>query len=92
MLPGMFWALWSYQIVYSIVVYGIWYIVCDIWYLAYSMGPQCSSIKGLMVSIGWSLGCLKGTCTWTPKVYKMMAFWALFGGFGLVSYILLGSR
>ena len=30
--------------------------------------------------------------TWTPKVCKIMAFWAIFGGFGLVFYILWGSR
>ena len=30
--------------------------------------------------------------TWTPKVCRIMAFWALFGGFGLLSYILLGFR
>ena len=33
--------------------------------------------------------------TWTPKVCKcfaVMAFWAISGGFGLLFYILLGSR
>ena len=30
--------------------------------------------------------------TWTPKVCNIMAFGAMFGGFGLFFYILLGSR
>ena len=30
--------------------------------------------------------------TWTPRVCRIMAFWAVFGGFGLLFYIHLGSR
>ena len=30
--------------------------------------------------------------TWTPKVCKIMAFWAIFNGFGPLFYILWGSR
>ena len=29
---------------------------------------------------------------WTPKVCKIMAFWAVFSGFGPLFYILWGSR
>ena len=32
------------------------------------------------------------TPTWTPKVCKIMAFWAIIKGLGLLFYILLGSR
>ena len=30
--------------------------------------------------------------TWTPKVCKLMAFWAIIKGLGLLFYILLGFR
>ena len=30
--------------------------------------------------------------TWTPKVCNIVAFWAVFGGFWLLFYILLESR
>ena len=30
--------------------------------------------------------------TWTPKVCKIMAFMAIIRGFGLLFYLLLGSR
>ena len=30
--------------------------------------------------------------TCTPKVCRIMAFWAAFGGVGLLFYLLLGSR
>ena len=32
------------------------------------------------------------TPTYTPKVFRIMAFWALFRGLGLLFYLLLGSR
>ena len=32
------------------------------------------------------------TCTWTPKVCKIMAFMAIFLGLGLLFYILWGFR
>ena len=30
--------------------------------------------------------------TWTPKVCRIIAFWSIFPGFGLLFYLLLGSR
>ena len=32
------------------------------------------------------------TGTWTPRVCKIMAFWAVFNAYGLLFYILWGSR
>ena len=36
--------------------------------------------------------CSKKMSTWIPNVYKTRAFWATFGGFGLLFCILLASR
>ena len=35
---------------------------------------------------------VQSPCSWTPKVCKIMGFEAMCNGFGLLSYILLGSR
>ena len=41
--------------------------------------PQCTSIKGLLVSIRWYLGVLKGSLrmlAWTPKACSLLgSFW-----------------
>ena len=35
---------------------------------------------------------VEGHATWTPTVCRIVAFSAIFGGFGLLFYIRLGSR
>ena len=46
---------------------------------------------GLSGPIG-AFGAYGVSCTWTPKVCKIMAFWAAFSGSGPLFYILWGSR
>ena len=47
--------------------------------------------KAAVGGLGSGMNTRVGT-TWTPKVCKIMAFEAVFGGFWLLFYILLGSR
>ena len=42
-------------------------------------------VEGLRLTV-WVSG------SWTPKVCKIMALMAIFRGFGLLFYLLLGSR
>ena len=39
-----------------------------------------------------SLALMIWPSTWTPQVCKIMAFWGVFSGFGVLFYILRGSR
>ena len=45
---------------------------------------------GFRVFRVWGLG-FRVEATWTPKVCRIMAFWAIFRGIGPLSYILLGG-
>ena len=53
---------------------------------------------GLWISVFWwfevpgFLGVLGLGLSWTPKVCRIMAFWAIFRGFGPLFYLLWGFR
>ena len=43
------------------------------------------------VFFSWLLGLKTQDTTWTPKVCRVVALWAICGGLGLIFNILLGS-
>ena len=62
--------------------------------LAYDANEAARLCGRLRSYMGYSIGVpgLGLGSTWTPKVCRMMAFWAMFCGFGLFFYLLLGLR
>ena len=64
-----------------------------------SLSQNKRGVAGLSLTLPWALvrSFCMGACrcegsTWTPKVCKIMAIWAVFSGFGPLFYILWGSR
>ena len=51
-----------------------------------------TSASAVAVVLGVKRAWVSCVQTWTPKVCKTMVFRLFFGGFGLLLYILLGSR
>ena len=52
--------------------------------------PKCRWSRAVRLSI--RAAPVEILTTWTPKVCKIMAFWAIIRGLGLLFYILLGFR
>ena len=80
--------LWVYDT--KIPIYPIFYLLKGD-HIPWVKAPR--SMKGGVRLGGW--GCSPFSAffpTWTPKVCKIMAFWATFRGLGLLFYILLGFR
>ena len=47
---------------------------------------------GDLIHSAWGSRRIFGSLSWTPKVFGIMAFWAVFGGVGLSFYLFWGFR